>query len=82
MEEIKEALRHIEVASILVHNASCKANDFNQSKPLNILYKELRASIYLLLCYTGDKQAKELVKQELGIDTPFSIIAYVNLNSK
>jgi len=81
MDKLKEALRHIEVASIFVQEASTEQGDFSKSKPLNILYKELRASAYLLMCYAGDKQAGELIKQDLEIALPQSIKAFLNMNT-
>ena len=77
MDELKNALRYIEVASSLVHNASTTIGDFSKSKPLNILYKELRASAYLLMCYVGEKQAESLIQQELEVARPQSISAYI-----
>lgn len=80
MEELKEALRYVQVASTLVQKASTKVGDFDKSKPLNILYKELRASAYLLMCYTGEKQAKDIIQQDLEVSQPSSITAYINMN--
>jgi len=82
VEELKNALRNIEVASTLVQKASTQIGDFSKSKPLNILYKELRASACLLMCYVGDKQAEDLITQELEVAKPQSISAYINMNLK
>jgi len=79
-ELLNEARKHVAVAMSDVQNASTLIHDFDKSKPLNILYKELRASYMLLCFYTGN--LKELPKDGYEIATPQSINAYTNLNTK
>ena len=78
-ELLNSARKAVGFAMMDVQNASTLIHNFNKSKPLNILYKELRAG-YMLLChYTGD--LKELPEDGYEIVTPQSINAYHNLAS-
>ena len=77
---LNEARKLVGVAMSKVQNASTLIHDFGQSKPLNILYKELRASEMLLNFYTG--MVKALPKEGYEIATPQSINAYHNLKSE
>lgn len=79
-ELLDEARKLVGVARSKVQNASTLIHDFGKSKPLNILYKELRASEMLLNYYTGI--AKTLPKEGYEIATPQSIKSYFNLNEK
>ena len=83
LDKLKNAKRHIEVAMSEVQNASIMELGFDLSKPLNILYKELRAAEWLLMIYLGDKSIADLkIISEHGIEvvTPQSIQAFLNLN--
>ena len=79
-ELLNEARKQISSAMSNVQNASNLVKDFNKNKPLNILYKELRASEALLNFYTGI--SKNLPKQDYEVVTPQSIQAFHNLNDK
>ena len=79
-ELLNEARKLVGAAVSKVQNASTVAHDFDKSKPLNILYKELRASEILLSFYTGT--INDLPKEGFEIATPQSIMAYHNLNPK
>ena len=76
-ELLNSARKAVGLAMCDVQNASTLIHNFSKSKPLNILYKELRASEMLLNYYTGI--SKELPKEGYEIATPQSINAYHNL---
>ncbi len=75
---LNEARRLVRVASANVQKASTLCHDFDKSKPLNILYKELRASNILLDYYTG--AIKQLPKDGYEVITPQSIRIYLVSN--
>uniref|UniRef100_A0A6M3JFG3 Uncharacterized protein n=1 Tax=viral metagenome TaxID=1070528 RepID=A0A6M3JFG3_9ZZZZ len=79
-ESLQHARKLVGTAMSDVQDASNLIHNFDKSNPLNILYKELRASYMLLSIYTGD--IKELPKDGYEIITPQSIQAYHNLNSE
>jgi len=79
-ETLNEARKLLGAAMSKVQNASTMIHDFDKSKPLNILYKELRASYMLLSFYTCETD--ELPEEGYEITTPQSIKAYHNLNTK
>jgi hypothetical protein len=70
-ETLNEARKLLGAATSKVQNASTMIHDFNKSKPLNILYKELRASYMLLSLYTGETNS--LPERGYEILTPQSI---------
>ena len=78
-KSLTEAKQLVGAGMSHVQNASTQIHDFDKSKPLNLLYKELRASFMLLSYYAGD--IENLPKEGYEIATPQSIKAYHNLNT-
>jgi hypothetical protein len=75
---LHNAAQHLGVAMSEVDKASRLARGFENSKPLNILYKELRAGVMLLDKYLG--KVEKLPSRGYEVPTPTSINTYINLN--
>jgi len=53
-KRLRELKRHLSVASIIADELSRKVKDFIESKPLNILYKEINALHYAVSVMLDD----------------------------
>lgn len=82
--QLVQARKLINIAAMHIQEVSTSGIGFELSKPLNILYKELQATRYLLYVYSGAKSIKELEGEfdGLGIAQPSSVKAYINMNKE
>jgi len=79
--ELYQARKSVDIAMSHIHRASNNASiDFDLSKPLNILYKELDAHRILLAVYLDEIKLSNVMTREFDVAEPQSWKAYKNLN--
>ena len=79
--ELYQARKSIDIAMSHVHRASNNASiNFDLSKPLNILYKELDTHRILLAVYLGEIKRNYIMTKVFDVAEPQSWKAYRNLN--